>query len=358
MRVLQIIDSLNAGGAERVAVNYANSLASQIDVSYLCATREEGFLKENLSNDVQYLFLNRKSTLDFKAIKKLNRYIKVEKIDVIHAHASSYFIGTIIKILNSKIVLIWHEHYGNREKAPKLNNFFLKICSYFFTCIIAVNDSLKKRSENKLLAKSVYALANYPTINSTIKITTLDGEFNKRIICLANLRPDKDHLNLLKAFKKVQNEYTDWTLHLVGSYIEDDYYCSIKIFIEENKLENHVFLYGSCADVHHILNQSTIAVLSSQSEGLPVALLEYGLSKLPVVATNVGDCNLVISNGNEGLLVESENYNSLAEALIFYINDLDLRQKVAENLQNKVLSTFSESSIIESLTSIYKKHQK
>ena len=87
----------------------------RIEASYLCATREEGLLKESLSKDVRYLFLNKKSTLDFKAIIKLNRFIKVNKINIIHAHASSFFIATIIKILNPKLVLIWHEHYGNRE---------------------------------------------------------------------------------------------------------------------------------------------------------------------------------------------------------------------------------------------------
>ena len=56
MKVLQLIDSLNAGGAERVAVNYSNSLASRIEASFLCTTREEGVLKGSLSKNVQYLF--------------------------------------------------------------------------------------------------------------------------------------------------------------------------------------------------------------------------------------------------------------------------------------------------------------
>ncbi|WP_415867149.1 hypothetical protein [Thalassobellus suaedae] len=107
---------------------------------------------------------------------------------MIHAHSTSYFLATIIKILNPKIVLIWHEHYGNRAQTSKFNKLVLKICSYFFESIIAVNDSLKTRSENRLLSKNVYILANYPTINSTLKITTLHGAYNKKIVCLANLK--------------------------------------------------------------------------------------------------------------------------------------------------------------------------
>lgn len=357
MRVLQLIDSLNAGGAERVAVNYANSLATRIKVSFICVTRGEGVLKESISKAVSYLFLHKKSTLDFLAIKKLSCFVKANNVDVIHAHGSSFFIATIIKILNPKITLIWHEHFGNRSEASKTSKLILKSCSCFFSCIIAVNESLKHRSESKLLTKDVYILPNYPVINSLLKVTKLNGFKGKRILCLANLRPDKDHLNLLRAYLEINKLHPDWTLHLVGQFKNDDYYNSIENFIVEYNLEKHIFIYGSCPDISNILNQSEIGILSSKSEGLSVALLEYGLSKLPVIVTDVGDCNKVISNSNEGILVEPENYKYLSKALLKLIEDADLRTKLAENLHQKVASSFSESSSIETLISIYKKYQ-
>ena len=98
-------------------------------------------------------------------------------------------------------------------------------------------------------------------------------------------------------------------------------------------------------------------MLPSKSEGLPLSLLEYGLSSLAVVCTNVGDCSKVISNNNEGILIEPKNHKVLTEALLTYINDLNLRTQVAQNLHLKVISNFSETNIIESLIKIYKKHQ-
>ena len=230
MKVLQLIDSLNAGGAERVAVNYANALASRVEASFLCATREEGLLKESVSKEVGYLFLNKKSTLDFKAIHKLSRFIKVYGIVVIHAHASSFFMATIIKILNPKLVLIWHDHYGKSEYLKERPKFFLTWCSKLFNHIIAVNAKLEDWSKNVLLVKNVSCLQNFTVVIPTKAITTLKGEINKRMVCLANLRPQKDHLNLLQAFKKVHNIHKDWTLHLVGGYVEDAYYKSINDF--------------------------------------------------------------------------------------------------------------------------------
>jgi glycosyltransferase involved in cell wall biosynthesis len=358
MKVLQLIDSLHAGGAERVAVNYANSLTSHVEGSYLCATREEGLLKESLLKAVTYVFLEKKSTFDIKAIKKLNHFIKSNTIDIIHAHSTSYFLGSIIKILNPSLVLIWHEHYGNREQTSIINKVILKLFSSFFSCVIAVNDALKVRSENKLLTKNVYVLPNYPVMNSSLKKTTLHGDDGKRIICLANLRPDKDHINLLNAFNKVIKIKPNWTLHLVGHFYEDNYCRSIKNTILENSLEKHVFIYGSCPDVFNILSQSTIGVLASKSEGLPVALLEYGLAKLPVVATHVGDCSKVISNNTEGFLIEPNNHETLAKALLTYINNLDLRLDIAQNLHSKVMSNFSEEKAMESLIKIYNTFKK
>ena len=120
-----------------------------------------------------------------------------------------------------------------------------------------------------------------------------------------------------------------------------------------------MFLFMVVVQIYnHILSQSTIGVLSSKSEGLPLALLEYGLAGLPVIATNVGDCNKVISNRKEGILIEPKNDKVLAEALIEYIENERMRKEVSQNLHLKVLNSFSESAISESLIDIYKKHIK
>ena len=61
--IIQIIDSLNAGGAEVLAVNISNALLAANYNSHLCATREEGVLKENINPKVGYLFLRKKKRM-------------------------------------------------------------------------------------------------------------------------------------------------------------------------------------------------------------------------------------------------------------------------------------------------------
>ena len=96
MRILQLIDSLDTGGAERVAVNYANALHDRIEFSALAVTRKEGALKELLYDEVPYLFLKRTKTVDIAALLRLRRFIREHKIQILQAHGSSYFIASLV----------------------------------------------------------------------------------------------------------------------------------------------------------------------------------------------------------------------------------------------------------------------
>src|SRR5690606_7182649 len=102
MRVLQLIDSLRPGGAEKMTVNIANALLPHVEGSFLCCTRKEGMLKNELKPEVGYLFLNKKSSLDPKAILKLIKYIRKNKIDIVHAHSTSFFLAGLLKLSGSR----------------------------------------------------------------------------------------------------------------------------------------------------------------------------------------------------------------------------------------------------------------
>ena len=82
LNVIQLIDSLRAGGAEMMAVNIANGLAEEGVESHICATRVEGSLKVKINKQRGYLFLNKKYSIDLKAIFKLYRYIKMNGITI------------------------------------------------------------------------------------------------------------------------------------------------------------------------------------------------------------------------------------------------------------------------------------
>lgn len=351
LKVIQIIDSLNVGGAEVLAVNIANGLLEQNIESHLCVTRKEGDLKKNISKDVGYLFLEKKSSFDVRAIFKLKNYIKENNIQIIHAHSTSSFIAFCIKFISPKIKIIWHNHTGAYVKLKGKKKSVLKFIVKPFNYIISVNSNLVDWAKNELKHKKGSYVANFPNFTDLTNTTILKGEHTKRVVCLAGLRPVKDHLNLIKSFAIAVNTYPDWTLHLIGKQYNDAYIKSVIDLIKNEKLEKNVFFYGVCSDVKNILDQSTIGVLSSKSEGLPVSLLEYGLAKLPVLVTNVGECSLVVKDKES--IVSPQRSDKFAEALKYLIENKVIREKIAINLQKNIVKNFSKESAIKQFIKIY-----
>lgn len=348
MRIVQIIDSLEIGGAEKMAVNYANALASEIEFSGLIATRNEGELRNQINEKVHYYFLRKRRTIDFLAAIRLIGYYKKHKIDRVHCHSSSYFIAVLAKFLYPKMNIIWHDHNGLSEFISTQNDRVLQFASLFFKGIIVVNYQLKKWAETKLYCKKIIYLPNFTEFQAEIpSVTLLKGSDGKRILCLANLRPQKNHFLLLKVALHSKELFPDWTFHLVGKDFNDDYSMKIKTAIVQNKLQDKVFLYGSINDISNIINQSDIAIITSDSEGLPVSLIEFGWFNTSVISTKVGEIPFVIEHGKNGFLVEPNDADSLIKCLEVLINDKELRTEFGNNLKHTISQNYSKESVVE-----------
>ena len=347
MRILQLIDSLEAGGAERMAVNYANSLVDTLGFSALVATRKEGALLGQIDSRVIYLFLNKKRQLDFRALWRLRSFVLQHAITHVHAHSSSFFIAFLLKLCCPTLKLVWHYHYGNKKGISNIRIFIFKVILPFFNGVISVNQNLKIWIENQLKSKNVIYLPNFTSTTKEVNKTNLFGVEDKRILSLANLRPDKNHFLLLDIAAQMKLSHPDWTFQLVGKDFNDDYSLAIKNKISALQLENQVFLYGSREDINCILNQCAIGILTSASEGLPVALLEYGIQPLPVVVTAVGELPNIINNGVNGWLVPSTDTMSFYKALITLILNPSMGNSMALALQQTVSEGYSSKGVLQ-----------
>lgn len=352
--VLHIIDSLLTGGAETIAVNTVNELNNTKDVNaFLCCTRKEGPLKQFVANKERYLFLKKEKALDFKALKLLASFINKNEISILHAHTTSFFIAVLIKLRFPKIKILWHNHTGANIQLKGFRLLFIKCCSLLFSANIHVNESLLIWAKKKLYVSRNIVLNNFAKIADVTPYTTLRGKESYKIVCLAALRSEKDHINLLSAFTSVLKNKNDVSLHLVGTNYNNNYTKLLKQKINENSLGNRVFLYGNCTDVKHILSQASMGVLSSKSEGLPIALLEYGLASLPVIVTNVGDCAKVVKNEITGLVVEKENSKELAEGIMLLLNKTPYATNLGNNLRNLVIDNYGVNGYIRHLIETY-----
>jgi glycosyltransferase involved in cell wall biosynthesis len=354
MRVVQIIDSLESGGAERMAVTIANELVNKIPFSGLLATRKEGDLKESIDKEVSYLFLEKSRTFDFNAIWKCRRYLIRNKITHIHSHGSSYFFAVLVKILYPRVKLLWHDHHGNRVYNKK-TNIFIKMASFFFDGVFTVNKELEQWAKDKLCCKNVLFLPNFLPSKVTENIkTTLEGIDGKRIVCLANLREPKNHITLLKAFLNSEGIKSEWSLHLVGRDNKDEYSNEIKSFIQLNDLSKIVFIYGSCSDTNNILKQADVGILVSTFEGFPVTLLEYGMANLAVISTNVGYCSSLVENEINGLIVNPRDAMDISNKMDRFTTDSNFRKELSLNFNTFVTENYSSNKILDLILPFYK----
>lgn len=343
-----MIDSLEAGGAERMAVNYANALVDTIEFSGLVTTRKEGALLHQINSNVPYLFLAKKKQVDFGALFRLRSFVSKNKVTHIHAHSTSFFFAFLLKLICPFVKLIWHYHYGNNIQLPRKRIVIFRIVIPFFTGIIAVNQNLKFWLENNLKSRRVIYLPNFSIrIKEPELKSEMFGCIGKRIVSLANLREDKNHFLLLNVAQKLKKSNPDWTFHLVGKDFEDDYAKQIKKMIKEYDLEENVFLYGSKQDIENILDQASIAILTSQSEGLPVSLLEYGLYKKAVVVTHVGEIPTIVQHGKNGFIVASNEPHLFYKALLNLVENEILRADFGEALFDTIQADYIAESVIK-----------
>jgi glycosyltransferase involved in cell wall biosynthesis len=348
MRIVQVIDSLETGGAERMAVNYANALAPRIEFSGLVSTRAEGGLRGQIDSGVNYLFLKKRHTLDIRATSRLIKYCRRNRIDVIHAHSTSYFISIMVKARLPKIKIIWHDHNGLSENLSNREYFPLNICSLLFSGIIVVNHQLGQWAQRELHCPNILYLSNFTYLSQNLpRITELKGTPGKRILMLANLREQKDHFMLLAVAGLMKASHPSWTFHLVGKDFQDDYSAKVRMTVKDEGLENHVFIYGSCTDTDALIDQCDIAVLTSSSEGLPVALLEYGLHKKAVVVTAVGQVPKIIINGENGFITASRDVEGFYHSLVKLADDASLRARLGEELHKTTNRDSSSQQAID-----------
>ncbi len=353
--VLQVCDSLDAGGMERVAVNVANCLPLERFESHICATRREGPLERCIAPHVRRLCLWRKNTLDAGAVRRLIGYCRENDISILHAHASSLFIASVASLFAPFPKLIWHDHYGAHETKER-PAWAYRLPATRIDGVIAVSRALAEWSVAALHipAGKVRFIPNFVApAERTGDVPDLPGTPGSRIVCVANLRPQKDHVNLLRAMKRVVRQFPAAHLLLLGAADEPGHLELIRREIGLQDLGANVTWLGSRDDVDAVVRGCDIGVLSSASEGLPLALIEYGMSGLPSVATRVGQCEDVLEGGRAGILVPPSSPDELADALLALLRSPEERRRFGREFQQRVQREYSADAAMGRIVALY-----
>ncbi len=355
--VVHVVDALNIGGAERVAVNLVNLLPRDRYVPYLCTTRAEGPLTQFVEPHVTRLCLERRGKFDAAALRQFIRFIADRHIAIVHAHASALFFTRLASALSGKCALIWHDHYGRANFGDR-SAWLYRLATRGIDGVIAVNQTLAEwcRRQLRVRGDRVWYIPNLvesaPTAAADGPID-LPGEPGKRIACVANFRPQKDHPTLLKAMARIHVQSPGAHLFLVGDSADPAYVAAIRGQISALGLDRAVTYMGPRNDVPAILRECSIGVLSSASEGLPLALLEYGKHGLAAVSTAVGQCPEVLDGGDAGILVPAGSPEDLGNAIVDLLENSGRRAQFAERFQNRVDDLYSPRRIMGQICDVY-----
>lgn len=168
---------------------------------------------------------------------------------------------------------------------------------------------------------------------------------SNRIVFVGRLHKDKNLLMLLNSLKDI-----DCRLVLIGQGSQEQ---EIRNLASKQGIDIEMLGKVSQERLPQELQKSSIFVLPSKSEGNPKALLEAMSSGLACVGTNVKGIREVISNNDDGLLVELSP-ESLREKIIMLLENTELRGKLGFNARQKIICSYSLSSVIEKETLIYK----
>jgi glycosyltransferase involved in cell wall biosynthesis len=353
---MQAVDSLALGGMEAVAVNLANLLAERRMRSFLCFTRAGGPLEERLGPAVTPLGLRRKGLLDLPALRRLARFINERQIDIVHAHGSSLFFCALAGLFARRARLLWHDHFG-RYATEERPGWIYRMATRRCQGIITVNQPLAQwaRSRLKAPAERVWYVPNFVTRcpGAPPPPRDLPGTPGARIVCVANLRPEKDHATLIEAMRRVSQVVPAATLLLAGDGAQQPYAARLREQVRRQALDRHVFFLGSRQDVRAILGACDVGVLSSASEGMPLALLEYGSAGLATVATTVGQMPELLDEGRAGLLVGPGQPAALAEALLKLLRSPELRSSLGAAFERRVRERYSAEAVLGQVLRIY-----
>lgn len=319
--------------------------------------REEAFI----ASGVRLLNINirTKSELSprlYLALPHLRRYVKEHNIEIIHAHTRiTQVMGRLLKTLTRRpYVSTCHGYFKPR--------FSRRIFPCWGDAVIAISqavcDHLKKdfgvKKEKTALIPSGLDLEAFPLIDEEKRKRNrrrLGLSDEPLIGIVARLSDVKGQDILIKAMKKVIERIPRARLLIAG---EGKWESSLKDLARSLGLTDHVLFYAGVNETVDSLSMLDVFAMPSRSEGLGLSVMEAQACGLPVAASRVGGIPSLIEDGQTGFLVEPENPDALAGALVKILENPGLAKRVGSAARKFIEENCSSDKMVDKTLALYK----
>lgn len=354
MKILFFIESLRPGGKERRLVELIKGLSLNPSIEMeIVLTKDEIHYEDILSTQVRINYTIRKGLKkDPRIFYKFYKIAKRFKPDIIHVWGNLVAIYAIPAKVLLRVPMINNQIANAPSKVS--NSILSHKLSFPFSDMILANSFAGIKAYNAPESKSrvIYNGFNFSRINNLNDIESIRKKFNittKLIVgMVASFSDMKDYESYIKAANIILSNNKDVTFLCIGAGDDSHYKQMVK---SENK--NKVFFLGRQNNVENIMNICDIGVLSTYTEGISNALLEFAALGRPVVTTFGGGNVELVKQGETGYLVNQKSPNDLAEKIEILLNDEKKRMEFGIKGKERVTQQFSIENMITNFTEVY-----
>jgi glycosyltransferase involved in cell wall biosynthesis len=365
--VLTLIDVIGHGGAERVAeqlvlqtdpARYRRTVCVTRSLDHLTGGAPEISRRRLEQAGVDVVFLNRSTRLDLRSLWKLSRLLRSRHVDLIHAHkfGSNVWAAVLGRLLNVPVVIA-HEHTWSFEGQLLRRLIDRHVVARLCDAVIAVSEADRRRmiSTVKMPSRRVVLIPNgIPDDDGRGDPNAIRRELGwgadvPVLVQTAVLRPQKAIEVMLAAMAVLRVRHPAARLLIVGPGDPEP----LRAEAVRLGVASVVSFLGPRDDIADILAAADVGVLSSDFEGMPLAVLEYMAAGLPVVATDVGGLPQLIDDGETGFLVPRRDPEALAQRLGMLLDDSSLAARMGERAMAEQHRRFSSDSMGRCVFALY-----
>ena len=360
MKVLHIISSGGMYGAEAVILNLLritrdtpNTAALGIFYNaknpnrqfYDAATRE-GFSPQLIQCDSQF---------DRNTITGIRELAARVQADLIHAHGYKADIYCYLAMRGTPTPLVstchtWYDTDLVVTLYGRLDRFILRS----YTSVVAVSDEVKQRLlDAGVSSPKIQIVRNgidLRPFNGT-RVSAGDATRDLVVGLVGRLAWEKGVDLYLAAAAKVVAEFPRARFVVIGEGPDQD---NLNAQIDRLGIRGHAELLGRSEDMPAAYASLDMMVSASRQEGLPMAILEGMASRLPLVATSVGEVPKLILDQQTGLLVPPDNVDALADAILILLRDSAVRERLGGAARKLVEDEYSADRMAADYLRVYK----
>ena len=360
LTICHVLWSVEIGGAERVVLDLARvQRAAGHRVAVVTLSNPDGALSSEMRGVVDTLesVPKRARGVDPTLPFRLARWLRAYGAQVVHTHNELPLIygAPAGKIARAVVVHTKHGFGAVSRGAHWLRRAAAAAADLFVAVSDATADTARAQKEcapGKLrVVINGTDLSRFPApegARATIR-RELGIPLNARVlITIGRLVKEKNHALLLRAAAPLLRD--DRRLIIVG---DGALRGELRALVQQLDCGRYVHMTGARRDVPALLAAGDAFVLSSDSEGLPIGLIEAWAASLPVVSTAVGGIPAAVQTGETGLLVPPGDEGALAAALRRALDGEAAFGHMARRGRARALDTYSAERMAKAYFSLY-----